>query len=189
MLYKRELLVAVIAGGLALLAIFNLPALVAKPKLLFGRSLSAIEPTLFPYITLALLVLLSVILALACIWQWIRLRTPSDDVAAAILNVDTSGQQDWRKICGFFGLLVGYGLMLKPLGFLISSFIVICATSLMLGNRHFWQILLIGILSPIGLYLLATRGLLVSLPELDQIELFYARALRIIGLFSRSQTP
>ena len=51
----------------------------------------------------------------------------------------------------------------------------------MLGNRHWLQIGVVAFVSPICLYLLATRGLLVSLPELDQIELFYSRLINWVS--------
>ena len=81
------------------------------------------------------------------------------------------------KVTVFFVILVLYGLLLKPVGFLISSFLVISALSVLLGNRNWVQILLFAVLCPACLYLLATRGMLVSLPELDPIELFYANII------------
>jgi len=81
------------------------------------------------------------------------------------------------KVTIFFVVLVAYGLLLKPAGFLISSFLVICTLSLLLGNRNWIQILLFAVLCPIALYLIATRGMLVSLPELNQIEFFYAHII------------
>ncbi len=165
---------AAVVGLTAVAALFAMPLLVAKPKLLFGRSLSAIAPSLFPYVTLSLLALLSTLLVVV-IWQKSRLL--SDQNAESIRISEDSPHADWLKVAAFFLLLAGYGLLLKPAGFLLSSFVVISAISLLLGNRNWLQILLIALLAPVVLYLLATRIMLVSLPELNRVELFYADAI------------
>ena len=51
------------------------------------------------------------------------------------------------------------------------------AISWIAGNRSILQICAVSIICPIGLYLVSTRGLAVSLPELSSIEFFYARLL------------
>lgn len=180
-MYKRELLFAAVTGVLALLGLLAMSFLVAKPKLLFGRSLSAIEPTLFPYLTLALIVVLS-----ACLVSVVLYRLHRSRLRGALTDDASDNNQDWYKISGFFVLLVGYGLLLKPLGFLLSSCAVISAMSLMLGNRNWLQVAVLAVVSPICLYLLATRGMLVSLPELNQIELLYAQ---LIAWVSAGETP
>jgi putative tricarboxylic transport membrane protein len=70
-----------------------------------------------------------------------------------------------------------YALVMEPFGFLISSIMAMVLLSLQMGNRSVWQIALLSCLSPILLYLAATRLLAVSLPELNLIELAYARLL------------
>lgn len=173
----KEMLFAGVAGLAALLALFTLPHLVAAPKLLFGRSLSAIEPSFFPYITLTLVAILSAVLIS---FSWVGSRKMTQQ--AVLDNNDSvvhENRTGFLRTVIFFVLLTSYGLMLKPVGFLISSFLVICATSIMLGNRNWLQILLLAVFAPICLYLLATRAMLVSLPELNQIELWYAQAVNI----------
>jgi len=171
MTHRNELLIALASGLAAAAAIIAMPALVAKPKMLFGRSLSAMEPSLFPYITLTLIVVLACVLVLFAsvgLWRNKGAVTNSNNVHVSLLD------NPHVRTSVFFVTLVLYGLILKPVGFLISSFLVISSLSLLLGNRNWIQIFLFAILCPIGLYLLATRGMLVSLPELNQIELFYA---------------
>jgi putative tricarboxylic transport membrane protein len=169
-IHRKEMLFTAVTGLIAAAAIITLPYLVAAPKLLFGRSLSAIEPALFPYITLGLIVALSIILL---VLNW-RSAAASIEMSA---QEDADGEDDtaWLKTSLFFILLICYGLLLKPAGFLISSFLAISITSVMLGNRNWPQIIVIAVVAPACLYLLATRAMLVSLPELNQIELWYAR--------------
>jgi len=62
MTHRNELLFALATGLGAVAAIVALPTLVAKPKMLFGRSLSAMQPSLFPHITLVLIVAMSCLL-------------------------------------------------------------------------------------------------------------------------------
>lgn len=178
-LLRREVLFAGVAGLTAIMAILAMPQLVATPKLLFGRSLSAIAPSLFPYITLTLILLLSATLIFLSLLNFRRPTaaiTQNENGALADTTTDTD-KNGLLKTSLFFILLTGYGLLLKPAGFLISSFLAISAISLMLGNRNWLQILLLAILAPVCLYLVATRAMLVSLPELNQIELWYATAI------------
>jgi len=170
MVHRNELLFALASGLAAIAAIVALPSLVAKPKMLFGRSLSSMEPSLFPYITLILIVAMSCLLLPFAIRA--MLRTPQN--VEKNTTVVATTEKPIFKVVVFFITLIAYGLLLKPIGFLISSFLVISTLSLLLGNRNWIQIALFGILCPAALYLLATRGMLVSLPELNQIELFYA---------------
>jgi len=173
MIHRNELLFGLASGAAAIAAIAALPSLVAKPKMLFGRSLSAMEPSLFPYITLTLIAVFSILLVL---FSSVALkRTPNN--ADSKTNTLTLTERPMFRVTVFFVTLVAYGLLLKPVGFLISSFLAISVLSLLLGNRNWLQILLFAILCPACLYLLATRGMLVSLPELDAIELFYANII------------
>lgn len=171
MIYKRELLFSSVCGLIALFAVVSLPSLVAEPKLLFGRSLSAIAPTLFPQYILSSIVLLSGILVLMSAWMLWK----NSGLLKGNAESSPDSDQSWPKKIGFFVLLICYGLMLKPFGFLISSSIVITGTSLLLGNRNIIQIILLALVSPVCLYLIATRAMLVSLPELNPIELVYSQ--------------
>ena len=180
---KKEILFAAVAGFTALAAILAMPVLVASPKLLFGRSLSAISPSLFPYVTLSLIAFLS---AALCIVSFTNIRLKQTRHSHESETIDESSvsneneENNSTKKTSFFLLLLGYGLLLKPIGFFISSSIVITLASLLLGNRHWIQITLLAVIAPVCLYLIATRGMLVSLPELNTIELFYSRLIEWI---------
>lgn len=144
----------------ALLAFMNL--LVAKPKLLFGRSLNAIEPTLFPTIVLAFLAILSAAFLFA------RRKT--------LLVAPAGGEEDQQLILAikFFAVLIFYALAMVPLGFFISTVLSLATISWLAGNRSIVQIAALSVISPIALFIIATRGLAVSLPELSPIEFAYA---------------
>lgn len=178
---QKEIRFAAISGLLAIAALFSMQHLVAAPKLLFGRSLSAIEPSLFPYITLSLIVVLAVSVIILSVFS-LR-RTKHSQAHIELANQEPEEHTGWMKTGLFFLLLTIYGALLKPVGFLISSFIVIFSVSLLLGNRNWIQIVLFALFAPIFLYLTATRLMLVSLPEINQIELMYTQALNALAGF------
>lgn len=179
----KDILFAVVAGAIALLAIFAMPVLVASPKLLFGRSLSAISPSLFPYVTLGLIAILSFGLILGSLLTRQTIPLSADGVSS---DRGAEPHKGWLKKGAFFLILVAYGFLLKPFGFLISSFMAITLASLLLGNRHYIQVLMLAFFAPVCLYLVATRGMLVSLPELNWLELLYSQVIGLISEFVRS---
>lgn len=151
---------ALLLVSLSCLVLMNV--LVAKPKLLFGRSLNAIEPTLFPSIVLAMIAILSAGLLFARRHTLIVKIQSEREAGSLVLALQ------------FFAILVFYALAMNPLGFLISTALSLAAISFLAGNRSLLQILAVSVVSPIALYLIATRGLAVSLPELSTIEFAYA---------------
>lgn len=152
--------------GLAILGVLGLAfmsQLVAPPKVLFGRSLTAIPPSLFPSLVLGALAVLASLL----------LYSKRDVVfARPSKSFDDGGL--WRVVV-LFVVMFFYAFTLAPLGFFISSALSMAAVAWLAGNRSVPQIIAVSLISPIALYLVATRGLAVSLPELDAIELVYAQ--------------
>jgi len=140
--------------------------LVAPPKILMGRMLTAISPSLFPSIMLSALALLSGLL----------LALSFAEASEHNLGGDYDLPAIKRGVLLFAWMLL-YALTMTPFGFLISSFIAIVLISLLAGNRSALQVGCIAVVGPIALYLTATRVLAVSLPELNVIELFYAQQL------------
>lgn len=149
----------------SLLGLIFMDSLVAAPKLLFGRSLSSLAPSMFPAIILALLALLCAV----ALVQVVR----SGDAE----TVSGPNGREWLRGIVFFVLMTGYALTMEPLGFLLSSALAIAFSSVLMGNRSALQIAILSFAAPILLYLAATRLLAVSLPELNMVELAYARLL------------
>ena len=160
-----QVVVLAILLTLSLLGLIFIGALVASPKLLLGRSLSAIAPSLFPTIILSLLALLCAILL------FLLNRSGSHEGEGRMAH------GEWRRGGVFFGIMTLYALTMQPFGFLISSAIATALSSWQLGNRSIPQFILLCFAAPVLLYLAATRLLAVSLPELNVIELAYARLL------------
>ncbi|QPM90475.1 tripartite tricarboxylate transporter TctB family protein [Pseudooceanicola algae] len=146
----------------SVLSILFLGALVAEPKALFGRSLSAIAPSLFPTIVLTALAVLS---ALA-LYANLRGIAPEEDAPMT--------RDQWIRAATLFGIMLLYAMILTPFGFLISTIIAVALISMLMGATSVTQITLVSVIGPVLLYLAATRLLAVSLPELDQVEALYS---------------
>ncbi|MEM6634640.1 MAG: tripartite tricarboxylate transporter TctB family protein [Pseudomonadota bacterium] len=137
--------------------------LVAEPKVLFGRSLTAIPPSLFPSLVLGALA------ALAALRMY--------QIRSAFFSTlpEVAGPSALGRVVMLFAVMFFYAFTMNSLGFLISSALSMAAVSWIAGNRSVVQICLVSLFSPIALYLISTRGLAVALPELSAIEFFYAR--------------
>ena len=160
-----DVLVAAVLLATASLSVLFLGSLVAPPKTLFGRSMTAIAPSMFPSIVLSMLVVL------CALFLALRIREAIAEPLAS------QGAEGWREGISFFTLLTFYALAMAPLGFLISTSLTLAAISWLVGNRSMIQIVILSLASPIALYLIATRFLAVSLPEQDFIERLFARLL------------
>lgn len=159
--------IALLVGSILSLIFMN--SLVAEPRALFGRSLSAIPPSMFPAISLTIMAILC-----ACALLLIVTGTVAE-------QGEKMDRAQWLRAILFFAIMVLYALTMSPLGFLISSAIAVTLISLHMGARSLIQIGLVALIGPVALYLAATRLLAVSLPELVAVDLFYSR---VISLFS-----
>lgn len=149
----------------AVLSLIFMQSLVAAPKVLFGRSLSAISPTLFPSIVLSLM-------AIMCAGALWLIRTGVEAEQSERMT-----RTQWLRAVILFGIMILYALTMLPFGFLISTAIATTLISLHMGARNVIQITAVALVGPVALYLGATQLLAVSLPELNVIELAYARIL------------
>lgn len=147
---------------LGVLGTLFMSSLVAAPKVLFGRSLSAIPPSLFPTLVLVALAFLAGTL----------LYTRRAFLLSEVSKTFEDGA--FGRVVILFVVMLFYALMMAPLGFFFSSALSMAAVAWLAGNRSIPQIVAVSIISPVALYLVATRGLAVSLPELSAIEFFYA---------------
>ena len=151
---------------LAATAVAFMGQIVEPPKVLLGQMLTAITPSLFPNITLSVLAVLS-----GGMFLFMKSNEAEEDAGAT-----TDLPAVWRGVQLFLCMMF-YALAMEPIGFFLSSFNTIILVSLLTGNRSVLQIAILAAIGPFALYLMATRLLAVSLPELNAIELFYAQIL------------
>ena len=64
---------------------------------------------------------------------------------------------DWRCAAFLFLLMAGYGLILKPLGFLISTMLFLCGGFWAMGERRIKLMLLVSIGVTIGFWFILTQ--------------------------------
>ena len=163
-------IVSAILCALSVLSVLFMSQLVAPPKVLFGRSLTAISPTMFPYLILTALAALNALYLYHC------KNRPDGFLHEPTLNNDSR-----TKGALFFAIMLFYSLTMVPFGFFISSALSLAMATILVGNRSVIQIVLVSIVPPVVLYLGATRLLAVALPELSPIEFFYAYVLGETG--------
>ena len=115
-----------------------------------------IGPEFFPGVMTATIAILSVALIFRSLWRSTHASEEKPTLAAGNILL---------RIALFIVLLLVYILIYEPLGFLLSSGLVLPAGMLMLGERRPSQILLFPALI-IGLgYLGFTKVMMVPLPE------------------------
>lgn len=71
----------------------------------------------------------------------------------------------WRSPALLVLALVGYVLLLEPLGFMITSPLFFFASAMIFGSRKFVRDAIVAIALPTGIYLLFTQLLELSLPQ------------------------
>ena len=133
------------------------PYQVEEPVIIFGQSLNALDPTLFPRILAVGFVLLGGWYAVVSLG--LRERNGFRDLdRQACINVGVS--------IGAFAL---YAVAMEPLGFVLSSVLLILGLSAFYGARNLFLIALVGIGVPITIYMIFTRLLQVFLPEFPDV--------------------
>lgn len=168
-LITAEAWLTVMLAAIGILGFVFVSHLVAEPKLLFGRSLTAIPPTLFPALVLATMAVL------ACMLLY--------SLRGSLLSEESKTFEKGAlgRVVALFGVMLFYALTMAPFGFFISSALSMAAVAWLAGNRSILQIVVVSVICPIGLYIVSTRGLAVSLPELSSIEFLYARVFDVFA--------
>lgn len=130
-----------------------IPYQIEKPKLFMGRALDAMEPTVFPRLSIIFLFAMSV-------WY-------------LIFSFYFTEENFFKKLGGkayvkvLITLLIAFAFtqLFEPLGFVFSGILVVSALTIFFGNRNIYVIGSVGIGVPVAVYFIFTRLLRVSLPE------------------------
>ena len=129
------------------------PYQIAKPKLVMGRALMGLKPTLFPRLATFGAILIS-------IWYLVISFKISEKNLFKEVNKNT-----YFKVFVSLIVFIVYALLFEPLGFVLSSFLVAGTLSTYYGNRNVLIGLVVSVGVPIGIYYVFTKLLTVSLPE------------------------
>lgn len=131
-----------------------IPYQIASPKILIGRTLVGMTPTLFPRLT---------IIGLLCLSVLYLILSPKLD--KNISFKEEIEKRNLTKSAVIFVIIIAYTFLFESLGFVISSALTAAAVSLFLGNRNIFILLVVTILIPISIFFIFTSVLYVSLPR------------------------
>ena len=170
--------------------------LIVDAPIPLDRDLLAMSPRVFPY-----LVLLATV-AVAALFLLFRGREGSADTTGGVSAAGTGDAIGATEATGapvpagmagpgvstlrqfaFLVIAVACALLLSTLGFLITMFLLMASTSILVGNRNPLQILGISILIPLGFYIAVTHVMRTALPEIDLVQRALAPLLRLLPAF------
>ncbi len=142
---------------LAVLLFLAIPTQIETPLVIFGQSLNALDPKLFPSIVAV------GFLILGGVYVFISLSMTDENGLAkldreAVVNVSVS-------VAAF----AAYASLMEPLGFIPSSALLIGGLSIFYGLRNIALTLAISLGVPTLMYVVFTRGLKVFLPEIPEL--------------------
>lgn len=60
-------------------------------------------------------------------------------------SLSTKLKESWPELVGLGALVIGYALILEPLGFFIATSLFLAIGSLLLGERRWWSLLLLSV--------------------------------------------
>ncbi len=146
-------IVAVCLIIFSIVAFLMIPYQIEKPKLFMGRSLTNMTPSLFPRLSIVGLFILS-------IWY----LTHSFHLKEKNLFKEL-GKQSFVRILVTYAVFALYAVLLEPLGFIVSSALMVSFLMFYYGNRNLIIFFVVLIGAPLSIYYIFTRLLQVSLPE------------------------
>jgi putative tricarboxylic transport membrane protein len=156
--WNANTIVALMAVAFALFLFWIIPSEVSRPPPLFGISISDLDPAIFPIIVASGLLLIGGLYFVASLGMPARNGFTELDLTA------------WLNLAVTIGLFILYGVLLIPLGFILSSAIILFALALFYGARHPIGLAITCLGIPTALYLIFTKFLLVSLPGLPEFS-------------------
>ena len=134
-------------------AFILIPYQIEKPKLFMGRSLTTLTPSLFPRLGIIALFILSV----SYLFQSTRFNEKN-----LFKELDV---RSFSRVIVTLIVFVGYALLFEPLGFVLSSALMVAILTIYYGNRNILVALLVMVGAPLAIYFIFTHTLQVSLPE------------------------
>jgi len=144
--------VAIILIVFSVTAFILIPYQIEKPKLFMGRSLSSLTPSTFPRLAIIALFILSVF------YLFTSTRMTEKNLFREL------GTKSFVRVLVTIFVFLGYALSFEPLGFVLSSALMVGILTIYYGNRKILLAALIVIGAPLVIYFIFTHALQVSLP-------------------------
>ena len=143
-----------LAGLLLALGVF---LLVETQRIAVPVNANAVGPRFFPTVVGAVLVVVSLWLAVDV------LRGGSGEMEAAE-DVDVSRASDWRTLAVLSAVFLGHALVLEPLGFPVAAALLFFGVAAALGSRRWARDAGVAVLLSVLVFVVFARGLGVGLP-------------------------
>ena len=144
---------ALLFAAFGIVLFFITPYQVEKPVVVFGQSLNALDPTLFPRL---------VALGIFGLGVWYFVKSFSLQERNRFRDLDRDG---WINVAVSLVAFTLYALLMEPLGFILSSVLLVGGLSIFYGVRAPLLIAVVSIGIPVAIYFVFTRMLQVFLPE------------------------
>lgn len=147
----------VLAAACVLFSIFLfavIPSEVERPPVLFGVSSQGLDPAFFPYVVATCFLIVG-------LWYLYTSFSLNDVNGFRGLT-----RHNYISIAFTVAMFVVYAAILIPLGFVLSSALVVAVLAVFYGARHWLTIALVAIGVPAVVYVVFRRLLTVALPEL-----------------------
>jgi putative tricarboxylic transport membrane protein len=150
--FNTVLAVACVLFSVFLFAV--IPSEVERPPVLFGQASAGLDPAFFPHVVATCFLLVG----LWYLWASFKLND---------LNGFRGLNRHNYASIGFTTLMfVVYAAILVPLGFILSSALVVTVLAVFYGARHWPAVVMVAIGIPSVVYIVFRRLLGVALPEL-----------------------
>ncbi len=140
--------------GFALFLFAVIPFQIETPLMILGQSANALDPTLFPRLVAAGLLILG-------LWYLRQSFSLSEENHFRKLN-----REGLINVVVTLIVLLLYALLMEPLGFVVSSTLMVGGLSVFYGVRNPALVVAVSLGVPVTVYLVFTRGLKVFLPEM-----------------------
>lgn len=147
----------VLAAGCVLFSIFLfavIPSEVERPPVLFGVSSQGLDPAFFPYVVATCFLVVG-------LWYLYTSFSLNDVNGFRGLT-----RHNYTSVAVTTVMFVVYAAILIPLGFVLSSALVVVVLAVFYGARNWPAVLLVAIGVPAVVYVVFRRLLTVALPEL-----------------------
>lgn len=135
---------------------FITPYQVEKPAIVFGQSLNALDPTLFPRI---------VAIFLFGLGGWLFFESFSIRERNGFADLDREAYVNVGVSVGAFTV---YALLMEPIGFILSSVVLVFGLSVFYGVRNLLLAGVVSVVVPVAIYFVFTRMLQVFLPAFPE---------------------
>ena len=144
-------------GLAALLLALGVFLLVETQRIAVPANANAVGPRFFPTVVGAVLVVVSLWLAVDV------LRGGHGEMEAAE-DVDVSRASDWRTLALLSAVFLGHAFLLEPLGFPVAAALLFFGVAASLGSRRWARDAGIAVVLAVLVFVVFARGLGVGLP-------------------------